>query len=716
VFLMPNRSTRTRLLAVLAVLAAVAGVMTATTLPSPSAKAADASKFDPGMIISDQVFYDSSSLTAAQAQSFIVSKGASCTNNGSIPCLKNLVVSSPSIAANQYCSAISARSGLNAGTVFATVGKACGISPAVLITLVEKEQSLVSKSKPTSYMYQEAAGFACPDTAPCSEDYAGFFSQIYAAARQFQIYRQYPSSFNYQAGRTNNIQYNPDKGCGTKAVYIENQATAGLYDYTPYVPNAAALANLYGTGDTCSAYGNRNFWRIYSDWFGDPQNGTLKCPTFDGCVTGWTFTGTVNRKVYQDSGAKSGSGYIDLSTPTVGSSMQQSLTVPTAVGDAYQATVWVRTKAGTKTTGKFVIWGTGGSGNEAAIKTFTATSTWTQVTVNFTAAMKSHTALKVQFYLQSANTHLYLDEIGLQAQTRQPARTAVPLQSPSFESGATGWGFGNGQLNRSVVTGAAQSGTHYLATNTSVVGRSVAQDVPWPVARASAYTATIWVKTQRDKPFSGKLALWSLGGTSTVATTTFTAGSTWQPVSTTLTVTNQAATHLKVEVYENTLAPQTLLIDNVSLQANLLPNGSLESGSTGWGIHESRTNMTVYASSQVGSPGPVDGAHLGATNTPNANGSIEANVTRKLAAGDSYTATIWLRSGSAGSTFKGTLALWELGPDGNSAASAAVSVGTKWTKYTVSLTVQHSTATSLRLQLYQTANGPTVFFDGAVIH
>jgi hypothetical protein len=51
-------------------------------------------------------------------------------------------------------------------------------------------------------------------------------------------------------------------------VNILNQATANLYDYTPYVPNSAALNNLYGLGDGCSSYGNRNFWRIYNDWFG----------------------------------------------------------------------------------------------------------------------------------------------------------------------------------------------------------------------------------------------------------------------------------------------------------------------------------------------------------------------------------------------------------------------------------------------------------------
>jgi hypothetical protein len=68
----------------------------------------------------------------------------------------------------------------------------------------------------------------------------------------------------------NQIRYDTEVACGSSPVLIRNLATAGLYNYTPYQPNAAALANLYGTGDSCSAYGNRNTWRIWTDWFGDP--------------------------------------------------------------------------------------------------------------------------------------------------------------------------------------------------------------------------------------------------------------------------------------------------------------------------------------------------------------------------------------------------------------------------------------------------------------
>jgi hypothetical protein len=54
-------------------------------------------------------------------------------------------------------------------------------------------------------------------------------------------------------------------------VYIQNQATANLYYYTPYQPNAASLRAGYGEGDGCSTYGNRNFYQYFNDWFGSTQ-------------------------------------------------------------------------------------------------------------------------------------------------------------------------------------------------------------------------------------------------------------------------------------------------------------------------------------------------------------------------------------------------------------------------------------------------------------
>lgn len=258
-------------LGVVAGLAAlVVGTLVAVSAPQ-KASAISGSSFNPGLIMSDQVFYDGASMSASSAQAFIASKGASCVA-GAEPCLKDYRLSYGAISSSSYCSAMSAASSQLASATIVAIGKACGVSPKVLIVLLEKEQGLVTGTRKSANAYNYATGFACPDTAPCSSASSGFFKQVYAAAMQFRIYRAYPNNFNYVAGKTVNILYNPNSSCGTKAVHIQNQATAGLYDYTPYVPNAAALSNLTGIGDSCSSYGNRNFWYDYSAWFGSTTN------------------------------------------------------------------------------------------------------------------------------------------------------------------------------------------------------------------------------------------------------------------------------------------------------------------------------------------------------------------------------------------------------------------------------------------------------------
>src|SRR5690606_12807423 len=62
-----------------------------------------------------------------------------------------------------------------------------------------------------------------------------------------------------------------NSACGRGPVYVENIATAALYYYTPYQPNAAALRAGFGEGDGCSSYGNRNFYNYFTDWFGSTQ-------------------------------------------------------------------------------------------------------------------------------------------------------------------------------------------------------------------------------------------------------------------------------------------------------------------------------------------------------------------------------------------------------------------------------------------------------------
>lgn len=269
-----RRSFARRLIAGLGALALVLGILTVgATTTQDAADAASGSDFNPGNIISDAEFYNSATMTEREIQAFLNAKVPSCRSG--YVCLKDYTQATVSQGAKgEGCSAYQGSGGESAASIIAKVAQACGINPQAIIVLLEKETSLITDTWPSSLQYRKAAGYGCPDTANCDSTYYGFFNQVYNAAYQFKKYQADPGSRSYVAGRWNTIQWKPNTDCGTSSVYIENQATAGLYLYTPYRPNEAALNNMSGTGDGCSSYGNRNFWALMTDWFGDTHGGS----------------------------------------------------------------------------------------------------------------------------------------------------------------------------------------------------------------------------------------------------------------------------------------------------------------------------------------------------------------------------------------------------------------------------------------------------------
>lgn len=150
------------------------------------------------------------------------------------------------------------------------------ISPKVLLVTLQKEQGLLSDDWPLNREYLYAMGAHCPDSgaggsANCDANYASFSLQMNEGA---SLFRYYLDNMNQpwwpykKPSQNNTIQWAVNTACGATSVYIDSMATAALYTYTPYQPNQAALNNLYGSGDGCSSYGNRNFWRTFNDWFG----------------------------------------------------------------------------------------------------------------------------------------------------------------------------------------------------------------------------------------------------------------------------------------------------------------------------------------------------------------------------------------------------------------------------------------------------------------
>lgn len=264
-------------------------ITASVTIATPmTAQALSGSGFQAGRIIDDGLFYNSSGLSLAEIQNFLNAKVPSCDTNGQLmrgsvtraeygtsvgvpppyTCLKDYRMDTTAKGTEAgLCNGYPALN-QSAAEIIYNVAQSCSISSRVLLVLLQKEQSLITDDWPWPVQYRSATGYGCPDTAPCDAQYYGFFNQVYNAARQFKNYRLNAASFNFIAGRNNTVGYNPNAGCDSSSVFIQNNATAGLYNYTPYQPNAAALSNLYGSGDSCSAYGNRNFWRMYNDWFG----------------------------------------------------------------------------------------------------------------------------------------------------------------------------------------------------------------------------------------------------------------------------------------------------------------------------------------------------------------------------------------------------------------------------------------------------------------
>lgn len=285
------------------------------------------SDWEAGNIINDSVFTDTDGMSVDQIQSFIngqINAGGGCDTWGTQKATEygsNLThaqyaaskgwAGPPYVCLNEYYEVpktspangtpdnsynhydASSRTllpvpgGVSAAQIIYDAAQQYQISPKVLLVKLQTESAgpVTQDTWPLQSQYTYALGSHCPDSGPggsaqCDTTYAGFSIQVYSAASLLRYYLDnmqqpwWPYKIPYT---TNNVLWNTTaSNCGGGNVYIGSMATAALYTYTPYQPNAAALANVSdsssgGLGDGCSAYGNRNFWWWFSHWFGNPS-------------------------------------------------------------------------------------------------------------------------------------------------------------------------------------------------------------------------------------------------------------------------------------------------------------------------------------------------------------------------------------------------------------------------------------------------------------
>lgn len=267
--------------------------------------AADTRYWQAGRIIDDQIFTDKASMGIQDIQWFLGTQVPECDTLGEkmygsttraqygesrgnpapFRCLKDyyeVPKTTPGnyIPANNYGRTdwVVPEGSKSAAEIIWQAAQDFNISPKVLLVTLQKESGLITDDWPFWNQLVYAMGARCPDSGPggsanCDVNYSGFSMQIRESAK---LYRSYLDNMqeswwtNKRPYQNNQIQYDVDVNCGSSPVYMENKATTALYVYTPYQPTQAALNAGYGSAEPCGAYGNRNFWLYYNDWFGVP--------------------------------------------------------------------------------------------------------------------------------------------------------------------------------------------------------------------------------------------------------------------------------------------------------------------------------------------------------------------------------------------------------------------------------------------------------------
>lgn len=197
-----------------------------------------AAYFNPDNIITDEEYTNYKSLTQTGIQKFLEKKDSE---------LAILKINGKSIA-----------------KIFYEAANKYQINPKLLIATAQKEQSAITDSPLTDYQKKYLMGYAVFDTFnPIQYKYQGIFKQIDNATWQFREYLEKPLYYVYKKGRTRTTS-------DGYTVTPKNDATAGLYNYTPHA-GASKGATLSDSGN-----GNFLFWQIWNNWFANYYpNGTL---------------------------------------------------------------------------------------------------------------------------------------------------------------------------------------------------------------------------------------------------------------------------------------------------------------------------------------------------------------------------------------------------------------------------------------------------------
>jgi hypothetical protein len=211
-------------------------------LGAPAAASA-AVVFRPDSVISDNAMRDYDSMSVAQIQAFLNKR----------PGRLDTLVTTDCAGVRKPASRI--------------IWEACQrwtISPKVMLTMLQKEQSLLTRRKLAKNTLSRAIGAGCPDGK--TNRYPGFGKQMWWGAYCLDGYgegRNRPGLPIFRQGVAYWVY-------GKRGAHLhpKNLGTFKLYVYNPSI----GAKKPYGGLSRRACTGNANFWKIYRKYFGDPRN------------------------------------------------------------------------------------------------------------------------------------------------------------------------------------------------------------------------------------------------------------------------------------------------------------------------------------------------------------------------------------------------------------------------------------------------------------
>lgn len=221
-------------------------------------------------IIDDNLFLNSNSMSAQSIQAFLNAKVPTCDSyhvdtNGNRP-------STPWICLKDY---VDPTTGKSSAQLIYDEAQSRGINPQVILTTLQKEQSLITDTWPFPSQYKSAMGYGCPESqSVCDAQYYGFFNQVHLGATLLRVgeardcgdtstFSNWYVDPKWQLGKSISVD--------GRVTYLGTCATGSLYNYTPHRPDSAYTL----AADGHYYYGNYNFINFFTNYFGPTSSSNL---------------------------------------------------------------------------------------------------------------------------------------------------------------------------------------------------------------------------------------------------------------------------------------------------------------------------------------------------------------------------------------------------------------------------------------------------------